>query len=203
MSGCAASKFQCWPGTSVPGTTLAPVILPGKATTYKASIDVLKNHLTGLLIVKQTDSVTTHIVFVTELGMKMFDFEARDHVLKAVYVFEPLNKPALINALLRNFSNMFLLNAQGHIFTECRGRRFDRVVQMRGEKESWYYGGKAGPPGELFPLVQETFYRGRRSTKTEYVTDSFGTTQRYSRITAKQYGIVKFYFELNAISTTP
>ena len=89
---------------------ITSVIKPSIVSKYNTSIDILKNHLTGLLIIKQTDSVTTHIVFVTELGMKMFDFEAKNNEVNAIYVFEPLNKPQLINVLKRNFNNMLLLN---------------------------------------------------------------------------------------------
>ena len=53
---------------------LLPIVKQNNPLKYKATIDVLKNHLTGILIVKQTDSVATHFIFVTELGMKMFDF---------------------------------------------------------------------------------------------------------------------------------
>ena len=41
--------------------------------------------------------------------MKMFDFEWKNNEMKAAFVFEPLNKPALINVLF-NFKSIFLLD---------------------------------------------------------------------------------------------
>ena len=110
---CHISKFkqpkQC-NRVVITNKAFEPVLNKTKATKYKGSIDVLKNHLTGIIIVKQTDSATTHIIFVTEIGMKMFDFEWKNNEMKAAYVFEPLNKPTLIKALLSNFKQMFLLD---------------------------------------------------------------------------------------------
>lgn len=165
---------------------------------YKVSIDVLKNHLTGLLIVKQTDSITKHFVFVTELGMKMFDFEAKNNELKAVYVFEPLNKPLMIESLLRNFSNMFFLNVQDQAVNECSNKRFSRVVKLKKGKDRWFYSSPNDDAHDILPRLQETFHKHKRSSKIQYVVNqqSYG---RYSKITCKQYGLVTFYFELNAI----
>src|SRR6478735_1358285 len=53
---------------------------------FKAKIDLYSKHYSGLMILKQTDSLTSHLTFVTEVGMKMFDFEIKDHVLKLVYI---------------------------------------------------------------------------------------------------------------------
>lgn len=167
---------------------------------YKVSIDVLKNHLTGLLIVKQTDSITKHFVFVTELGMKMFDFEAKNNKLKVVYVFEPLNKPLMIESLLRNFSNMFFLNVQDTIVTECYNKKLPRVVKVRQAKDSWFYSSPNDDSQNIIPRLQETFHKRRRASKIDYTYDK--TNGLYTTIKAKQYGLVKFYFELNLIPPT-
>ena len=42
---------------------IIPVVNNTNAAKFETTIDVLKNHLTGILIVKQTDSITTHLVF--------------------------------------------------------------------------------------------------------------------------------------------
>lgn len=175
---------------------LAPVMPSSGLVKYKTSIDVLKNHLTGLLIVKKTDSLTTRIVFVTELGMKMFDFEAKDNHINAVYVFDPLNKPLLIEALKRNFNNLLLLNAYRQETGKCsKGNR--QVFQIKDAKDKCYY---TVDPGTHAVLLQETFHKRKRESRTEYAYDK--VTGLYSRINTKQYGLVKFYFELNAIPTT-
>lgn len=196
LSGCAISRYK---GLScdkivMSESDLAPVVPASGIIKYKTSIDVLKNHLTGLLVVKKTDSLTTRIVFVTELGMKMFDFEARGHNIQAVYVFDPLNKPALIDALKRNFNNLLLLNAYNRETGTCvKGNR--RIFEVRDAKDKTYY--TVEDAGTHAALLQETFHKRKQESRTAYTYDK--ATGLYSQIKTKQYGLVKFYFELNAI----
>lgn len=199
LSGCAISKYKRLSCDKIVmnESDLAPVLPPSGAMKYKTSIDVLNNHLTGLLIIKKTDSLTTRIVFVTELGMKMFDFEAQGNHMRAVYVFDPMNKPAFIEALKRNFNDLLLLNAYNHETGKCtKGNR--RVFEVRNGRDKSYY--TIEDPGTYAASLQENFHKHKRVSKTEYTYDK--ATGLYSRIRTKQYGLVKFYFELNAIPPT-
>src|SRR6478735_1040855 len=80
FGSCRISKYkhlkQCNAVVFNAGHVL-PVLKNTNSVKYKATIDVLKNHFSGLVILKQTDSVSQHIVFITELGLKMFDFEVK------------------------------------------------------------------------------------------------------------------------------
>ena len=139
LVSCSISKFkhptEC-NRVVINKDAFAPVLKTTTATKFKGSIDVLKNHLTGIVIVKQTDSVSTHIIFVTEIGMKMFDFEWKDQTMKAVYVFEPLNKPALINALLMNFKAIFLLDVYTHAGW-CTNKNIKSYYELEGSKHRY------------------------------------------------------------------
>lgn len=176
---------------------LAPVLPASGMVKYKTSIDVLKNHLTGLLVVKKTDSLTTRIVFVTELGMKMFDFEARNQTIEAIYVFDPLNKPVLVDALKRNFNNLLLLNAYRQETGKC-SKGNTQIYQIKDGESKRYF--TVEDAGTHAALLQETFHKRKHESRTEYTYDK--TTGLYSRIKTKQYGLIKFYFELNAIPPT-
>lgn len=196
LSGCAISKYKRLSCDKIVmnESDLAPVLPASGIVKYKTSIDVLKNHLTGLLVVKKTDSLTTRIVFVTELGMKMFDFEARGHHIQAVYVFDPLNKPVMIEALKRNFNNLLLLNAYNQEAGKCaKGSRL--IFEIKDPKDKSYY--TVEDQDTHAATLQETFHKRKHESRTEYTYDK--TTGLYSRIKTKQYGLVKFYFELNAI----
>lgn len=200
LSGCAISGYKHLSCDKIimNENDLAPVIPSSGLVKYKTSIDVLKNHLTGFLIVKKTDSLTTRIVFVTELGMKMFDFEASKNHIQAVYVFDPLNKPVMIEALKRNFNNLLLLNAYNHETGKCtKGSR--QIFQIKDPKDKTYY--TVEDTTTHAAVLQETFHKRKRESRTEYIYDK--VSGLYSRISTKQYGLVKFYFELNAIPPTP
>jgi len=201
ISSCKISKYNRLHCTNVvlSESNISPVIHSTNVLKYTASIDVLKNHLTGLIIIKQTDSITKHIVFVTELGMKMFDLEIKNNDISVVYVFEPLNKPQLVEAIKRNFSNMLLLNIYGNRASMCEAR--DGIIYgLTNKKTKKFYSGVSKQSNSNLIERQETFYKGKQESRINYIYNS--SNQTYSQITCKQYGLVKFYFELNQIPQT-
>src|SRR5581483_5695324 len=113
FSSCAYHKLASYRKQTevvIAASNLQPVIPLAGAVKYKASIDVLNKHFTGLIVLKQTDADTKHLVFVTELGMRMFDFEMKGDSMKPVFVFDALNKPKLVSALVRNFQAILLID---------------------------------------------------------------------------------------------
>ncbi len=208
VSSCKISKYKFKNCDDVVLTeqVINPIIKSQQPLKYKATIDVLKNHLTGILIVKQTDSVTTHFVFVTELGMKMFDFSYVNNTMNADFVFEPLNKPKLIQSLMRNFENMFLLNAINK--NACENYR---CFQLINGKTKHFYTAYDTDNNAIDLKLQEVFYKKKRSSKIDYVycptiTDTLITKNgshyiynNYSKISCKQYGLVKIYIDLIVI----
>lgn len=195
ISSCKISKYKHRVEEKVTfkQSDIQPVLLTTNAVRFQTTIDVLKNHLSGILIVKQTDSTASRLVFVTELGMKMFEFEMKNDVMNTIYVFEPMNKPAFVKALKANLENMLLLNVYGHTgisFTKENGKN---VFFEKKEADKKYY----TVSKENKAILQETFHQKKRSSKISYNYSKELNT--YSQIKAKQYGLIKFYFELNFI----
>lgn len=183
--------MKYWESVSINQGTIPPVIKDEKAVKFKASIDILKNHLSGLLIVKKTDTLHTHMVFVTELGMKMFDFELTADSLNTVYVFEPLNKPSLIQALKRNFRQMLLLDIYGKSALVAK-KTEAQILSLTNGKQSRYFVTEAGKL-----IKQQTYHKNKKESLIVYNYNS--NLLAYDRITCRQFGLVKFDFELNAI----
>ena len=171
---------------------IAPILKEKNTLKYKATIDILKNHLTGLLIVKQTDSISRHMVFVTEIGMKIFDFEIKNNEINTIFMFDPLNKPPLAKALKQNFSNMLLLSPYGNNDTKCETQKEVVYVSRTNKNKRCFVVSKSK---EL--ILQETFQKQKRISKINYIYNS--ASQTVSQIKCKQYGIIKFYFELNEL----
>ena len=194
---CSISKYQ----SSVKPFTetltyqrLLPVVDPnGTSSKFKASIDVLNKHFTGIVIVKKTDSITTHMIFVTELGMKMFDLEQKDTSLNMVYVFEPMNKPKLINVLKTNFKNMFLLGVYDKDRTTGFLKNKQKTYEILDGKEKRYL--LAADTNKL--ITQATFSKKKKTSKITYVYS--GEKTAYTQIKCVQYGLVKIKIELNKI----
>lgn len=192
FSSCAISKYKHLNCDKVVLNKeyLLPVLKEKQSVKFKTTIDVLKNHLTGIVIVKETDSITKRIVFVTELGLKMFDFEMKKNTINAVYVFEPLNKPTIIAVLKENFKNMLLLDVYDVNSGKCTNKKNEAVFVQKNMNSKRYF--TTTNQNEL--TIQETFHKHKRNAKITYTF--YAGTKNYHTIKAKQYGVVKFYFEL-------
>lgn len=70
---------------------------------YKAKINTGKNNFGGLLIVKKIKEEKHRVVFTTEFGNKIFDFEFYKESFKVNYITDKLNKKLIINALKKDF----------------------------------------------------------------------------------------------------
>jgi hypothetical protein len=105
----AGTTLNSNPETRNPDHHLSRVML------YKATLDIRKHHLTGLLILKRMDSIGSsgnysassgkiyRIVFSNEIGMTFFDLEMKQDSFKVVSSFESLNKKALIKIFETDF----------------------------------------------------------------------------------------------------
>lgn len=77
---------------------------------YKAGIDVVGNHLSGLLLFKKMPDSSTRIVFTSETGFSFFDFEfAADGTFKVHNIFKKMNRKAVIKTLRKDFE-LVLMN---------------------------------------------------------------------------------------------
>ncbi len=203
LVSCRISKYKNKSGDRVLITKelMTPVLLPNQPLKFKATIDVLKNHLTGILIVKQTDSVATHFIFVSELGMKMFDFIYKDNRMEAAYVFEPLNKPKLINSLMRNLEDMTLIDifsrGVGSVCVKLKeNNKLFSIEKMYTNNQKKYL-----ITDSLTHLYrQEIFNHNWKSSLINYTYNT--VTKNYSQIKCIQYGLVKIHIELNEIIPT-
>ncbi len=74
-----------------------------KDFVYKADIKVLKNSFSGIFIVKKLGDEHHRIVFTTEMGNKLFDFEFLQKNLKINHILPEMDKKVLKNVLKRDF----------------------------------------------------------------------------------------------------
>ncbi len=70
---------------------------------YKANIVVYGNELSGIFIAKKINETTHRVVFTTEFGNKLLDFEISENNFKVNTIVEELNRKILINTLKTDF----------------------------------------------------------------------------------------------------
>lgn len=179
----------------VTSSKVRSIINTDSSVLYKAKITLYNNYFTGLILLKQTDATTSHLVFVTELGMKMFDFQIQDNELKLIYVFEPLNKPEVLNLLKNDLKLIFLqhlLNKEA-FFYEKKDEN-TRIYKIYDGKLKNYY---LVDPSEN--MIKRTIVKKNFLIK-EKVDYNYYNTFEINNIKLKHKGLVRLHIELTAIS---
>lgn len=83
-----------------------PAMVPfsERIRTYNMTIDFMRKHFSGLLVVKQTQAATCRILFSTHFGLSLFDLEVGPDSMQVHHCIEPLNKKKILDLLGRDFA---------------------------------------------------------------------------------------------------
>ncbi|MCI3937325.1 hypothetical protein MQX03_08940 [Chryseobacterium aahli] len=73
---------------------------------YKCQMDIYKNHISGILIIKKISDTTHRVVMTSDFGNKMIDFEISESDFKLNYVLADLDKKMVINFLKNDFQEL-------------------------------------------------------------------------------------------------
>lgn len=183
------SKTKTISTTVVSGENLIPVISDnGTSSRYKGEIDVLNKHFTGIIVLKQTDPQTKHMVFVTELGMRMFDLVIKGDSVKADYMFDALNKPSFVTMLTQNFRDLLLVSVQNKNceYKQDKTGAFSWIRDHNNHIAVW-------KDERNFATELKVFDGTKKRSVIKYENN-------YAAIKFKQYGFVKLKIELNKIN---
>lgn len=197
FSACCYSKLNKAENCSTENLTanlIVPVIQSTNTIKFKANIGVMKNNFSGIVLVKQADSLHQHIVFVNELGMKLFDFNVVSGEVNATYVFEPMNKPALVDVLKRNMKHLLLIDVYNKSSQKCmKGEQ--ALFKTQHENHNYFFLSKTN--GSL--QTQYVFYKKKLESTIEYTFDI--NSNSYASILCKQKGFGNITIELQQLIT--
>jgi len=71
---------------------------------YNTRVDVVGNHLSGLLLIKKMPDSSLRMVFSNEMGFKFFDFEfAADGKFKVYSIVKQMNRKSVLKTLRKDF----------------------------------------------------------------------------------------------------
>lgn len=70
---------------------------------YKANITVYGNELTGIFIAKKINDTKHRVVFTTEFGNKLMDFEISETDFKVNFILGELDRKVVVNTLVADF----------------------------------------------------------------------------------------------------
>jgi hypothetical protein len=70
---------------------------------YKAHIEVYGNDLSGIFVAKKINDSVHRVVFATDFGNKLLDFEISENDFKVNYIVEDLDRKLIVNTLQKDF----------------------------------------------------------------------------------------------------
>lgn len=123
---------------------------------YKANITVYGHDLTGIFIAKKINDTTHRVVFTTEFGNKLLDFEISEKTFKVNSIVSELDRKILVNTLREDFrlllkkeyqiqeqfeneSDNIYKSAYGkrdnYLFISKKDRKLEKVINSSKTKE--------------------------------------------------------------------
>lgn len=123
---------------------------------YKANITIYGNELSGIFIAKRINETAHRVVFTTEFGNKLLDFEISETDFKVNSIVEELDRKILINTLKTDFrlllknsyvvkqqydnpeSKVFLtedVKTYNYLFISKADNKLDKIVNASKRKE--------------------------------------------------------------------
>ena len=136
LSSCASKIMQGYNTVAADKTVYEVPYFSNPQTdyVYKADITVYGNALGGIFIAKKLNDSTHRVVFTTEFGNKLLDFEVSENDFKVNSIVEELNKKILINTLRDDFRMLFrkqysiigeFENADAKVYKSADGNRYN------------------------------------------------------------------------------
>jgi hypothetical protein len=108
---------------------------------FNTKIELLKNHFSGLMVVKPSGSDHYRVVFITAVGLKVFDMEFFPNKDTRVhYIMEGMNRKALIRTLTNDIG-LVLMNRISHtepVILNEKGSN-DRIFKYPDRGRKSYY----------------------------------------------------------------
>ncbi|MFN8283429.1 MAG: hypothetical protein U0U67_09465 [Chitinophagales bacterium] len=109
IAACTPKMPQQTATTNTPNTCLQQLKPNFQSVLYNTQVNVVGNHLSGLLLVKKMSADTTRILFTSETGIKFFDFELTNNTFAIKYCIKKLNKKVVTTQLQKVF-RLILMN---------------------------------------------------------------------------------------------
>ncbi|SMP01914.1 hypothetical protein [Chryseobacterium profundimaris] len=102
---------------------------------YKCQMDIYKNHVSGILIIKKINAATHRVVLTSDFGNKLIDFEISEEDFKLNYVLPDMDKKIVINFLKNDFRELL---KQSYPVTESFENTTDYIYESKSGKKVYY-----------------------------------------------------------------
>ncbi|HEU4791474.1 MAG TPA: hypothetical protein VFS71_17435 [Flavobacterium sp.] len=114
---------------------------PALDYVYKANISVYGKELTGIFIAKKINDTAHRVVFTTEFGNKLMDFEISETDFKVNFIVEELDRKIVVNTLINDFR--LLLRSQYRISEQFENNDNRVYKALDNDKMNYLFVSKA------------------------------------------------------------
>ena len=148
---------------------------------YNANIEVVGNHLGGLLLIKKMPDSSIRFVFSNEMGYSFFDFEfAQSGLFKVHSIIKKLNKKLVIKTLQHDFE-LVLMNQLNLLHASVRKENEHMIFtfpQAKGFNN--YIMNKEGTELELMRRTsnKKTLVEAIMKNYTDGIPDTMGISHK-------------------------
>lgn len=192
LAGCAPLRGYQKIKTIGTAEGVVQPVTSDSAQLYRAEIDVLNKHFSGLLLVKSTTDSTTHLTFVSEVGMTIFDFRVVNKTIELVSILDPLNKASLVAVLKQELSRLILLDL--FVYPSEYFRNGDKTaLRQKNKYRSYYFADRHGRAERI--IIKGWLFR--KALITYQYSDQY---EQPSRLELKRSGTFPLRINLNRIT---
>src|SRR5690606_543675 len=153
---------------------------------YKAKIEVYGKNFGGILIIKKIAAESHRVVFTTEFGSKLFDFQFEDDTFTKNFVVEDLDKKFIINILKDDFK--LLVNEKAKTL-EVYESENQRIYKTHNDERFNFYFINAGT-GQLQKIVNTS------KTKEKMEIDFISSDGKIADTIAIKHSNIKLTIDL-------
>ena len=109
FSACHFGQYSRLTKTPTESISLTPIFGDNfNSFLFKTNITVYGKDYSGLLVTKQMSPQDYRVIFTTELGMKLFDFEFKDTAFTLHYCVPQFNKPKLLKVIQKDIETLLM-----------------------------------------------------------------------------------------------
>ncbi|MCB0464813.1 MAG: hypothetical protein KDC78_03925 [Aequorivita sp.] len=103
---------------------------------YKAKIEIYKKNFGGILIIKKLGPENHRVVFTTEFGSTLFDFEFEGDTFTKHFITEDLDKKIIVNILKDDFK--LLVNESAKVLAVYESKN-QRIYKTESDESFNFY----------------------------------------------------------------
>ena len=113
---------------------------------FKTNITVYGKDYSGLLVTKQMSPQDYRVIFTTELGMKLFDFEFKDTSFTIHYCVPQFNKPKLLKTIQKDIEILLMNDIKDKTFEnfgDSKGIYYNIAKCQTRKMDNYYFSEKS------------------------------------------------------------